>query len=84
MYFSKNEIIELSGGMKYIIVETTKYDDQYYYYIAEVDNEETKVEPNFRIITTVYENGNLFVKSVKGELTDTLTSIFKELIEENA
>lgn len=85
MYFSKNEIIELSGGSKHIIVETTKYEENYYYYIAEVNNEETEVESNFRVITTVYENGNLFVKSVKGELAETLTNIFKELLNiENA
>lgn len=80
MYFSKNEIIELNGGSKHIVVETTKYEEQYYYYIAEVDNKETKVKSKFRIITTVYENGNLFVKSVKGELAETLNNIFEELL----
>lgn len=85
MYFSKNEIIELSGGSKHIIVETTKYKEKYYYYITEVDEEEKKVSDNFRVITTVYENGNLFVKSIKGELKETLTDIFNKMLEmENA
>lgn len=81
MYFSKNEIIELSGGSKHIVVETTKYQEKYYYYITEVNEEKQEVSGNFRVITTVFENGNLFVKSIKGELKDKLVDIFNEMLE---
>lgn len=75
MDFKKNEIIVLGSGTKHIIVDTTEYENKYYYYIAEV-NEEEKVKNNIEVITTVTENGNIFVKRVKGELENILMDMF--------
>lgn len=83
MYFAKDEIIELSGGKKHIIVDTTEFDGKYYYYVCEVNNEETKVIPTFKIITTISENGNLFVKTIKDDLANKLLTIFKEKLNIN-
>lgn len=77
MDFKKNEIIVLGSGAKHIIIDTTEYDNKYYYFVAEVDEEEETVNENIEVITTVTENGNIFVKRVKGELEKQLINIFK-------
>ena len=78
MDFKKNEIIVLGSGIKHIIVETTEYENKYYYYVAEVNEEENTVKNDIQVITTVSENGNIFVKRVKGELETTLMNMFNE------
>lgn len=78
MVFSKNEIILLSGGKKHIVLETLVYENKYYYYICEVNEEETDLIKSFKIITTVSENNCLFVKSIKGDLENKLAALFKE------
>lgn len=78
MDFKKNEIIVLGSGAKHIIIDTTEYDNKYYYFVAEVDEEEETVNENIEVITTVTENGNIFVKRVKGELEKQLINIFKK------
>lgn len=78
MDFKKNEIIVLGSGIKHIIVDTTEYENRYYYYVAEVNEEEETVKDNIEVITTITENGNIFVKSVRGELEKTLMNMFKE------
>lgn len=81
MFFAKNEIVELAGGKKYIIVETTEYKEKYYYYICEVTEDEQDVKDEYKVITTVSENGSLFVKTIKDELEPILTDIFKKKLE---
>ena len=78
MFFAKNEIIELAHGKKHIVLDVTKYEGKYYYYVVEVTQDEQDVTENFKVITTVSENGNLFVKSVKDDLSDILVKIFKK------
>ncbi len=81
MDFSKNEIIVLGSGVKHIVVETTEYENKYYYYVAEVDESESTVKGDLEVITTVTENGNTFVKRVKGELEEKLKCIFDEKLD---
>ena len=78
MFFAKNEIIELAHGKKHIVLDTTKYEGKYYYYVVEIDDNEREVTENFKVITTVSENGNLFVKTIKDDLSDILVKIFKK------
>lgn len=78
MFFAKNEIIELAHGKKHIVLDTTKYEGKYYYYVVEVTQDEQDVTDNFKVITTVSENGNLFVKTVRDDLFDVLVKIFKK------
>ncbi|MCH5167800.1 MAG: hypothetical protein J1F35_07965 [Erysipelotrichales bacterium] len=81
MIFAKKEVIELSGGEKYIVVDSLNEDNIWYYYICEVNKDETKLEDNFKIITTVSENGNLFIKTIKGDKYTTIEKIFKEKLQ---
>ena len=78
MFFAKNEIIELAHGKKHMVLDTTKYEGKYYYYVAEISENEREVTENFKVITTVSENGNLFVKTIKDDLSDVLVKIFKK------
>ena len=80
MIFKEKEVIELSGGKKYIVAKVINRDDCWYYGLFEVNNAETKVYTDLRIITTVSENGNIFIKNVKGKLAEELeTQLKKEL-----
>ena len=78
MVFEKNEIIALSDGNKHIVVEAMEYENKFYYYVALVDEEQQAVKDKLEVITTVEENGNTFVRRVRGELGATLTAIFNE------
>jgi hypothetical protein len=78
MFFSKNEVIELAHGKKYIVLDTTKFEGKYYYYVVELTGDEKNITNNFKVITTVSENGNLFVKTVKDDLYEDLVKIFKK------
>lgn len=77
MFFQKNEVIHLTSGKKHLVVDTMKHKDIYYYYICEVDERMNRVINSFRVITTVSENNCLFVRTVKGELAEELTEMFK-------
>ena len=83
MFFNKNEIIELAGGKKHLVVDTTKLKGNYYYFVCEVNSKETEIVPTFKVITTVSENGNLFIKTIKDDLENELTAIFKENLNLN-
>lgn len=78
MVFKEKEVIELSGGKKYIVAKTINQDDCWYYGLFEVNKEETEVTTDLRIITTVSENGNIFIKNVKGRLAQDLEVLFKK------
>jgi hypothetical protein len=78
MFFAKNEVIELAHGKKHIVLDTTKYEGKYYYYVVEITEDEKNITNNFKVITTVSENGNLFVKTVKDDIYDELVKIFKK------
>ena len=78
MIFKEKEVIELSGGKKYIVAKVINRDDCWYYGLFEVNNAETKVYTDLRIITTVSENGNIFIKNVKGKLAEELENQLKK------
>ena len=81
MFFDKNEIIELANGTKHIVVDLLKYENDYFYYVCEVSKDESKVLNDFKIIRTETENGNLFVRTVKGEIFDKILLLFKERLK---
>lgn len=81
MIFAIKEVIELSGGKKYIVVDALEEKGTWYYYLCEVNQEENKVKSYFKIITTINENGHLFVKTVKDELAKTLEEKFKNKLK---
>lgn len=81
MYFRNREVIELLSGTKYIVVENILYNDIYYYYLKEVEETTDVVKHNYKIITTVSENGRLFVKTVNGDLEHILKDMFEDKLD---
>lgn len=78
MVFKEKEVIELTGGKKYMVAKAINKDDCWYYGLLEVNKEETEINTTVRIITTISENGNIFIKNVKGQLAEDLKTIVKE------
>lgn len=83
MFFAKNEIIELSGGKKHLVTEVFEYEGKYYYYVTEIDSSEKEIIPPFKVITTISENGSLFVKTIKGNLEEKIKEKFEEILSIN-
>lgn len=81
MVFQENQVIELQEGKKHIVVSVLELEGTYYYYVCEVNKEETAVNPIFKIITTVTENDNVFIKTVKDDLANKLELLFKNKLE---
>ena len=48
MFFAKNEVIELAHGKKHIVLDTTKYEGKYYYYVVEITEDEKNITISFR------------------------------------
>ncbi len=78
MVFSVKNVIELSGGKKYIVADTLEINNIWYYYLYEIDSEEKIIKDVKRIITTVSENNNILVKSINGTLATEIETKFKE------
>lgn len=78
MFFRNREVIELASGIKHIVVDNILYNEEYYYRVKEVDTTTDTVKGEFKIISTVSENGRLFVKTIKGDLETTLNKLFDE------
>ena len=55
-------------------------DDKEYYYVAEVNENETNIKDNYKIVTTNKKNDDLFIEEVLGEdkLKDILPLFIKE------
>lgn len=75
-----NKIITLGNGEKYLIIDKVMKDDNEYYYVAEVNDDETNIKDNYKIITTNKKDDNIFVEEVLGE--DKLKDILPLFIRE--
>lgn len=73
--FKINEILELKKGLKYIVIDTINYDNNDYYYLYQVSDDEKDVIKELKIITTVNENNRVFVHTVTGDLFNYLKQI---------
>lgn len=73
MVFERNEIIELSGGKRYIVTDMMEDNYKWYYYLLELDEFDNLIG-NDKVITTTLENGRLFIKTVDSgnEIIDKL------------
>ncbi len=75
-----NKIITLGNGEKYLVIDKVEKDDKEYFYVAEVNEDETNIKDNYKIVTTSKEDDNVFVEEVLGEdkLKDILPLFIKE------
>ena len=67
MILEVNRVITLGNDEKYLIIETIENQEKEYYYIAEVNQTETDIKDNYKIVTVNTIDGNLFVEEITGE-----------------
>lgn len=79
MTLEVNKVITLGNDEKYLIIEKIKKEKRDYYYIAEVNNTETDIKDNYKIVTTNNENDDLFIEEITGE--DKLKEILPVFLE---
>jgi len=76
-----NKVIILQNEEKYLILDRTLKDDKNYYYIAKINNTETDIENNYKLITIEGEEDNRIIVEVTGEdkLREILPLFSKQL-----
>ena len=62
-----NKIIVLQNNEEYLILDKAIKEDKEYYYIAKVNNSETDIENNFKLITIEEKNNDRVIVEVTGE-----------------
>jgi len=79
MTLEVNRVITLGNDEKYLIIEKVENNKKEYYYIAEVNQTQTDIKDNYKIVTTNNENDELFVEEITGE--DKLKEILPLFLE---
>lgn len=76
-----NKVIILQNKEKYLILNRTLKDDKDYYYIAKINDTETDIENNYKLITVEGKDDNRVIVEVTGEdkLREILPLFSKEL-----
>lgn len=76
-----NKVIVLQNEEKYLILDRTLKDDKDYYYIAKINDTETDIENNYKLITVEEREYNRVIVEVTGEdkLREILPMFSKEL-----
>lgn len=80
MKLEVNKIVTLGNDEEYLIVDKVLKDDKEYYYIAQVNDEETDIKDNYKIVCATYKDGNVYLDEVLGE--DKLKSILPLFVKE--
>lgn len=79
MTLEVNRVITLGNDEKYLIIEKVESNEKEYYYIAEVNQTQTDIKDNYKIVTTNKENDELFIEEITGE--DKLKEILPLFLE---
>jgi len=76
-----DKVFVLENKEKYLVLNKTVRDNMEYYYIAKVNDTETDIENNYKLITVDYDNGNMIMREITGEekLKDILPLFSSEL-----
>ena len=76
-----DKVIYLENGEKYLILDKTISNDVEYYYIAKVNDTETDIENNYKLITVDSNDGDMVIVEVTGEdkLREILPLFSKQL-----
>lgn len=76
-----DKVFVLENKEKYLILDKTVKDYIEYYYIAKVNDTETDIENNYKLITVEAQNDNLVMREVTGEdkLREILPLFTKQL-----
>jgi hypothetical protein len=75
-----NKIVTLGSGEDYLIIDKVEKDNKEYYYVAQVNEDETGIEDNYKIVCATYEDGEIYLDEVLGE--DKLKSILPMFVKD--
>lgn len=62
-----DKIVVLENNEEYLILDKVFKDDKEYYYIAKVNDTETDIENNFKLVTVEENNNDRIISEVTGE-----------------
>ena len=62
-----DKVIVLENGEKYLILDKALNDDTQYFYIAKINETETDIENNYKLITVNESNDDRVIEEVTGE-----------------
>lgn len=79
MILEVNRVITLGNDEKYLIIEKVENAGKEYYYIAEINQTQTDIKDNYKIVTTNKINEDLFIEEITGE--DSLKEILPLFLE---
>ncbi len=75
-----NKIVTLGNNEEYLIVDKVEKDDKEYYYVAQVNKDETDIEDNYKIVCATYKDDEIYLDEVLGE--DKLKSILPMFVKD--
>ena len=75
-----NKIVTLGNNEEYLVIDKVEKDDKEYYYIAEVNEEETDIKDNYKIVLATYKDGDIYLDEVLGE--DVLKTVLPLFVKE--
>ncbi|MBQ2872757.1 MAG: hypothetical protein IJE89_02015 [Bacilli bacterium] len=75
-----NKIVTLGNNEEYLIVDKVEKDGKEYYYVAEVNEDETDIKDNYKIVCATYKDDEIYLDEVLGE--DKLKSILPMFVKE--
>ena len=75
-----NKIVTLGNNEEYLIVDKIEKDEKEYYYIAQVNEDETDIKDNYKIVCATYKDSEIYLDEVLGE--DKLKSILPMFVKD--
>lgn len=79
MNLEVNNVITLGNDEKYLIIEKVTVNNTEYCYIAEVNQTETDIKDNYKIVVTNNIDNNTYIEEITGE--DKLKEILPLFLE---
>lgn len=79
MVLEVNRVITLGNDEKYLIIEKVENEEKEYYYIAEINWSQTDIKDNYKIVTTIKDNDDIYIEEITGE--DKLKEILPLFLE---
>lgn len=64
---SVNKIIVLENKEEYLVLDKVNYEDVDYYYIAKVNDSQTDIENNYKLVIVEEKDNNKVITEVTGE-----------------
>ena len=75
-----NKIVTLGNGEEYLVIDKVEKDGKEYYYVAEVNEDNTDIKDNYKILCATYKNDDIFLDEVLGE--DKLKEVLPLFVHE--